>query len=287
MKRVIKNYMTPEKGFWNSVQGREIKELILMGLEKNRKKLRIGDYTPTLKDFRPFMKKVLELFIDTKKLVQVLSAPELGGPSLRLKVSEIVPGQILDEQITLKGSAVTRGKLLFDIKYWQDVLDHHRHVFLNVLEKAINAYWQHRTQKSPTPDHFSTRFPTPSGTKWEEVTITFISNESIRIKAREVSKKFHFSEIGFGDRRSADKPNMIWKYFHALAQLSGELAWDDPLDLGGRPVDIDRDVAQKRISVLRKTLQTIVGIKDDPIYTYRKKGLYKTRFSLRDETTQY
>lgn len=279
--------MTPEKGFWNSLQGQTIKKLILLELEKNRKRLRIHDYTPTLKDFRPFVDKIFKLFVDSKSLSDILSGSELNGPALHLRISDLLPGQLLVRNKTLGGTLLTVTNLALHIDYWEKVLDHHRPVFLEIIENAIDAYRQHRTQKSPTPDHFSTRFPTPSGTKWEEVTITFISNESIRIKAGKVSKKFHFSEIGFGDRRSADKPNKIWEYFHALAQLSGELSWDDPLDLGGRPVDINRDVAQKRLSILRKTLQTIVGIEDNPFYTYRKKGLYKTRFSLRDETTQY
>ena len=53
--------------------------------------------------------------------------------------------------------------------------------------------------------------------RWEEVTFTVLSNESVRIKARNISKAYTFAELGFKDGRTPDKPTKVWCFFILLA----------------------------------------------------------------------
>jgi len=195
----------------------------------------------------------------------------VGGPpkilldeSLGRTVSQ-VPGVL---QLHYYGAA---------LKHFVELRQHHSHVLLGSLQKAINVY------KSVVPSQRD-RFPTPSGTKWEEITITFISGKSIRIKAGGVSKIYHYAQIGFVDGRIGDKSSKLWGFFHGLAKVNGEFDWGLPMDLGGRFVDLgDRTQVYKWVSDLRKILKRIMGLTDDPFYPFWSKRKYETRFTLRNE----
>lgn len=111
-------------------------------------------------------------------------------------------------------------------------------------------------------------FPTPPGTKWGEVTITFVSNDSIEIRVGNVRKVFDFSELGLRDRRKIDTSNQQWDLLRLLA-LKGEL----------KPVLLSLQGTQKKISRLRQKLRETFGIQEDPLpWT---KHTYSPAFTLR------
>lgn len=121
------------------------------------------------------------------------------------------------------------------------------------------------------------KFPTSSGLQWRDVTITFVSNDSIRVAAKGVSKRFTFSEIGFKDGRKGDLPNALWDFLHLLARMEGTFSWADK---GRRPTN----ATAKNVSKLRKKLKSLMGLDDDPFLPYSKSGGYRCKFTLRDES---
>ena len=109
--------------------------------------------------------------------------------------------------------------------------------------------------------------------------MTFISNDSIKVKARGVAEVYTFAEIGFKDRRKGDVPNSRWKLFkEGFARHNGEVSWEKPL------AKKDRDNLKAAVKEIRKRLRAFMGIEDDPFCPYRQVKAYKTKFSLSDET---
>jgi hypothetical protein len=120
------------------------------------------------------------------------------------------------------------------------------------------------------------RFPVIGGLRWDEVTITFIDNDMVRIAARDKVGIFTFTEMGFKDGRSG-KADKLWRFFHVLAQEGGELTWSSKTKQS-----IKRN-APAYVKIIRDRLQVLMGIDDDPFENYKKVKAYKTKFTLRNE----
>ena len=124
------------------------------------------------------------------------------------------------------------------------------------------------------------RFPSPKDLKWEEVSMTFVSNETLEIRARGVVKKYHYAQIGFQDKRMVDTPNGLWLFLKdVFASEYGEIAWE-PSNLDPKRLKN----AQQPVSRLRKLLKSAMGIEEDPFYPYWEVKAYRPRFSITDNT---
>lgn len=122
-------------------------------------------------------------------------------------------------------------------------------------------------------------FPTPAGTQWNDVTISFIDKENVKIsiknKVKAVTKSY--AEMGFkgkSKRKEEGKTSVLWGVFREIAQLQGRLA-DYPSK--------EQNKTKKAISDLRKKLTSYFKIEGDPIPYKRGKG-YESAFALKDES---
>ena len=96
-------------------------------------------------------------------------------------------------------------------------------------------------------------FPTPSGTQWHEVTISFIDNENVRIIAKNVTETKHYSEMGFR-KGKANKPVASWFILEGFKN-------DKPLEYPQNT----KEKTEKTIQDLRKRLKAYFRIQGDPI----------------------
>lgn len=119
-------------------------------------------------------------------------------------------------------------------------------------------------------------FQTAPGTKWEQITMRFISNEEARITVKGQSSTIHFSEMGFKDRRKGDQPNKLWESLLYFAIRKGQIKFGDPKS------QQQHDTMKHNVSELRKCLKPYFGIDDDPFYPYTKKEGYRTKFIIED-----
>jgi hypothetical protein len=124
------------------------------------------------------------------------------------------------------------------------------------------------------PDVKKTEFPSPPGLKWSEVKIIFDSNDWVRVIARETAKRYSYSQLGFGDTRTTDKPMKAWVVLQGFAQYHGKIPWENNL-----PKSVLNNL-QKKIGVIRKILKTLMGIDDDPFYPYKKESGWTTKFRI-------
>lgn len=109
-------------------------------------------------------------------------------------------------------------------------------------------------------------FPTPAGTQWHEVEISFIDNENAKISAKSKTESRHYSQLGFKDKRSGIKPVKSWN----ILLLFGE---KECLEFSHK----DKEIFEKAVQDLRKRLKACFGIQDNPIIL--EHG-YKPKFKV-------
>ena len=120
------------------------------------------------------------------------------------------------------------------------------------------------------------RFPVMDGLRWSEVTIAFVSNDSVRIAARDRSVTYTFAQLGFTDGRKGDRPDLVWEFFHGVAKAGGELSWS-----GGRAASPElQRKAPSYFKAIRQRLRAVFSIEDDPFESYKKRRAYKPKFKL-------
>ena len=116
----------------------------------------------------------------------------------------------------------------------------------------------------------------PDGTKWEDIKITIVDDETVSIKTPNGKRRFTYHQIGLADGRSSNKPTILWKLLKIFAQSQGKIK---PNTDDYRPELPD---TAKR---LNKHLQGLFGISDS-IYRghYKAKKGYETKIFFSDKT---
>lgn len=119
-------------------------------------------------------------------------------------------------------------------------------------------------------------FPTPSGTQWHEVKISFIDEENVKISARDKTENRHYSQAGFKDDKS-NKPIFLWKFLKELASLSGKFTNCPPKE---------KAKVKGYFYNLRKALFQLLKIDGDPIPYKKTKDYtgYETAFIIENKS---
>lgn len=137
---------------------------------------------------------------------------------------------------------------------------------LEAIELRLAELSTQSKQKALLP-----RLDVPAGLKWEDVEIRFLTEETIHIKYQGVRRNFGFADLGFEDARSKGTPDGAWIFLRELATAPNNEIVRHP---------IAPAVAEKRVETLRKRLRTILGLGDDPFFSYRKEHCYRPRFKV-------
>lgn len=109
-------------------------------------------------------------------------------------------------------------------------------------------------------------FPTPPGTQWHEVKISFIDGENVSIRVKDKATIKNYAEMGFKNR---SKPSKLWFLLKELARSTGSLAGYS-----------DKEKTKELVSDLRKKLALYFKIEGDPI-PYKMREGYQTAFELK------
>lgn len=114
---------------------------------------------------------------------------------------------------------------------------------------------------------------------WDDIKIALIDDDNLRVAAPNYKQRFHFSQLGFADKRTPNRPRETWCLLQVLARFNGELPSKGEHD----PIKPSmRNGLKKSVSVLRSVLCAAFGITDDPVPYTRNQG-YRTRFRISDE----
>jgi hypothetical protein len=133
-----------------------------------------------------------------------------------------------------------------------------------------------KPKKENSKAYYQKVFPCKPGTKWEDVKITLIENEAAKIETPQGSGRFVYHELGMSDKRSGNKPTMLWAIFKFFAQNNGVLSSKNFSYNPKLP-----DIAKR----LNKHLQEVFGI-DGSIYSahYKSRKEYRTKIVFSDQT---
>jgi hypothetical protein len=106
---------------------------------------------------------------------------------------------------------------------------------------------------------------------WDAVEIRFVSDFTFQAVVNgTVRAPQNYAEVGLGDGRHG-RPKAAWETLRALAESGGVVA--------STRTAADWPRLEKRIQELRRVLQAVFTVPDDPI-PYRD-GAYRTRFTIR------
>lgn len=106
---------------------------------------------------------------------------------------------------------------------------------------------------------------------WENIEISFLSDERIQIRNGTMFETRNYGEFGFEDHRSG-KPNQAWLTLRALAEGHGRIQAPTKAHRGWSQVE-------KRIQEIREVLRDHFGIPYDPI-PYVKGTGYRALFKI-------
>ena len=113
--------------------------------------------------------------------------------------------------------------------------------------------------------------------KWEEVEISFISDERVQIRRGKKTETLNYAEFGFEDARTGN-PNLAWEALRRLAELGGVI--ENEKDARLRWLKLER-----RIQEIRSVLRKHFALASDPIPFFEKasrleKSGYHARFKI-------
>ena len=197
-----------------------------------------------------------------------IDAPGVFGACERLNSSKgallLVPGEVPPQEAwTGEPPAVVALKLVARLK--EDRLRFDR-VHLEGLLAG-------NRRKAPVKAQES--FPTPPGTRWEEVMV-WVTESTITIEAKRRSRNFSFQAAGFEEQRKRGVPDGIWGLLKVFAMRGGVIPFD------GADLDYSiRTNLKQYVSVLRKRLRALIpGIDSDPVPQVKSERCYRMAFKI-------
>jgi hypothetical protein len=107
---------------------------------------------------------------------------------------------------------------------------------------------------------------------WEEIEISFLSDERIRITEPKRTQTLNYAEFGFEDGRTG-KPTRAWKALLILAKNSG------PITESSLGTDMKWSNFEKRMGEIRRLFRKYFGLPGDPL-PYVKNTGYQARFKI-------
>lgn len=144
---------------------------------------------------------------------------------------------------------------------------------LSIDKDSLIRFIADETDRSTIRNSHS--FPTPEGTKWEDVTIT-MQEDCIEVYAKGKCRYYSFKEAGFEDRRRAYVPDSLWELLKIFATHVESLPSNRQMSDKAL-----RNNLKQHINKLQKRLNDLIpGIEEPPIYFDQSEECYKTAFRI-------
>jgi hypothetical protein len=100
------------------------------------------------------------------------------------------------------------------------------------------------------------RFPTPPGTRWQNVTIHFLTQHQVQVQVGRVAEVFDFLQLGMQDgRKNPVEPDSQWHLLVDFAENRGVVRWRSTAENRRR---------QKQKENLSKLPRAFFGLDEDP-----------------------
>ena len=139
----------------------------------------------------------------------------------------------------------------------------------------------YRKDKEEQNEKRKAPFPCPPGTEWNEVWLTLVDEDTVRIETPGGKGRFTYHELGMKNKRGRNKEGddrtALWTTLKALCKCRGEISSDTPMH-DRRP--------SRNMHDLNKHMQKLFGIEDSIFIDHYKRAKgYHTKVRLSDQTT--
>lgn len=117
------------------------------------------------------------------------------------------------------------------------------------------------------------RFPTPPGTRWNQIKIRFLNRDTVSIQCQGMVRTVTYHDMNMNDGRSG-QPNRQWMLLYEMADTHGQMEFHN------HRIDQKK---RKNKENLTKSLRSYFGIQDDSIIWEEDASAYRTLFMLESD----
>jgi len=126
------------------------------------------------------------------------------------------------------------------------------------------------------PKNKSVQIPNfPKDLRWEQISIRFLNEHEVIIKAADKQLQSTYELMGFQDEKRK-LPNKQWVLLRSLAMKNGELSWENNNNMSLQ----ETNSVKKQKQLLATGLKAYFQISNDPFEDYKKEKAYKIKLSL-------
>lgn len=119
----------------------------------------------------------------------------------------------------------------------------------------------------------------PPDLRWEEISIQFLNEHEIIIRARNETLQTTYEAMGFQDEKRK-LPNKQWQFLRLLALKNGEISWESNQNLPLKQINS----IKKQKQLLTEALKAYFQISDDePFHDYKTEKAYRIKLTLTPE----
>lgn len=119
----------------------------------------------------------------------------------------------------------------------------------------------------------------PADLKWEEISIQFLNEHEVIIKAKKETLQTTYEAMGFQDEKRK-LPNKQWQFLRLLALKNGEISWENNQRLPLKQINS----IKKQKQLLSEALKAFFQISEsEPFHDYKKEKAYKIKITLTPE----
>lgn len=142
-----------------------------------------------------------------------------------------------------------------------------------IYKEYEERYGDYKPKEANTTDSFSN---IPKAAKWEDVTMTLLADDMIKIKTPQGEAKFTYHQIGLQDNRKGDQAGMLWGLLKLFAKNNGFISSKNTSYDPKLP-----DTAKRLNNHLKKIFRI-----QKSIYAghYKKEKGYKTKIKFHNQT---
>lgn len=116
----------------------------------------------------------------------------------------------------------------------------------------------------------------PSDLRWEEISIRFLNEQEVIIKARNETLQTTYEAMGFQDEKRK-LPNRQWQLLQLLSLKNGEISWESNQDLPLKQIQ----AIKKQKQLLTETLKAYFQINtNEPFHDYKTEKAYRIKLIL-------
>jgi len=119
----------------------------------------------------------------------------------------------------------------------------------------------------------------PAGLRWEEISIQFLNEHEVIVKAKNETLQTTYEAIGFQDE-TKKLPNKQWQFLRLLALKNGEVSWENNQSLPLKQINS----IKKQKQLLTEALKAYFQIYDsEPFQDYKTEKAYRIKITLTPE----